>query len=135
MDTQTISSMYMNMNNKNNERYKELRERSKCKHKDMFRSSSHCSTFPPSHRRISLYPRRTFHKRTSTEELQLNAESTQLLLSYTILYTRGAQSKERNTTWWSKEKSNNFLTKKILRINLELDSSSMWEIIVFRKKM
>ena len=49
----------------------------------MFRGSSHCSTSPPSHRRISTIHYRIFHTETSTEELQLNTGSTQLLLSNT----------------------------------------------------
>ena len=43
--------------------------------------------------RFSLCPHRTFHKGTSTEELQLNTRSTQLLSQYKHLYIRGkAQS-------------------------------------------
>ena len=45
-------------------------ERSKYKHKDMFRSSSHHSTSPPSEG-FSLRLPRTFQKGTSSEESQL----------------------------------------------------------------
>ena len=49
----------------------------------MFRGSSHCSTSPPSHRRIStICPHMTFHKGAFTEKLQLYTWST-LLLSQT----------------------------------------------------
>jgi len=61
----------------------------KCKSKDMFQGSSHCSTSPPHTKGFSQCPRRTFHKGTSTEELQLYTGSTQLLSQYTNLYTRG----------------------------------------------
>jgi len=71
----------MDMGNNNNVRYKDKveRERSKRKHKNMFWDSSHCSTSPPSHRRISTSPYRIFHKGTSTEKLPLSTGSTQLL--------------------------------------------------------
>ena len=58
-------------------------ERSKRKHKDMFRGSSHRSTSPPSHRRISIMSTKNLHKETSTEEYNLQIGSTQLQLSHT----------------------------------------------------
>ena len=61
----------------------------KRKYQDMFRDLSHCSTFPPSHRRIFNTSTRDLHKGTSTKELQLNTGSTQLLsLTQTPLHKR-----------------------------------------------
>jgi len=82
----------------NNARYKrdESREkRSKHKQEDMFRGPHlHTKGFP-------LCPHMTFHKGTSTEELQLQPWSTQLH-SLSPLNKRKAQSlaqsKEKNTT-------------------------------------
>ena len=57
------------------------RHKIKRKHRDMFRGSSYCSTFPPRlyTEEFPLCPYMTFHKGTSTEELQLQTWSTQLL--------------------------------------------------------
>jgi len=65
--------------------------------------------YPRLHTKVfSLCPHKTFHKGTSTEELQIQTESTQLQLSLNR-YTRGyTQSKEKynlvitwitNNTW------------------------------------
>ena len=56
--------------------------------------------------KFSLYPHRTFHKRTSTEELQLYTGSTQLL-SLTQTSTQDVGTEQSTSkgkyTWWSRK--------------------------------
>ena len=82
------------LNNEYNARYKkrvEERKIVKCKHKDMFLGSSHCSTFPPSHRRIfTILSAQDFpHKEPPLRIWQIQTRSIQLLSPTNNLYTRG----------------------------------------------
>ena len=141
------------MSKNSNARYKESWEleveRSKRKHKDMFRGSSHCSTSPPSHRMISTMsiedlPQRDLH----WEIYNLQIRSTHLELSHTSTQegTHKAKHKVKKiTTWWSlrsqtrlgdlkRSQTKHLSQYKILEDSFTMKSSSMWEIKMFENK-
>ena len=61
----------------------------------MFRGSSHCSTSPPSHKRISTTSIRTSHRGTSTEEFTITNMEYTTLLSNTTTSTQEARHKTK----------------------------------------
>ena len=83
-----------------------LRERSKRKHQDMFWGSSHHSTSPSSHRKISTIHYKILHKGTSAEELQLTKQEV-TTSTLTPLHKRKAQpsTKQSKITAWSSLRS------------------------------
>ena len=87
-----------------------------------------------------LCPPRTFHKGTSTKELQLTNRSTQLQLSHTSAqegrHKAKHKAKKKIATWWSNDHkqylviikitNQTLLTDKILEDRFAMDSLSMW---------
>ena len=59
----------------------------------MFRNSSHCSTSPPSHRRISTMSTQDLHKGTFTKKLQPTFGVHYSSLKHNHLYIRGIGTK------------------------------------------
>ena len=78
----------------------------------MYWGSSHCSTSPPSHRRISTIYYKIFHKGNSTDELQLTT------LEYTTptltpLHKREHKAKkEKLQPWWSNDHKQHLMISK-----------------------
>jgi len=85
----------------------------------MFQGLSHCSTSPPSHRRISLRPQRTSHKgNPPSRNLQLQIWSIQLLspTQLPLLKRQGTKSKLNHLYirgMGTKPKYNHFYTRGI----------------------
>ena len=100
-----------------NARYKRDRVwRQWIKHKkqDMFRDSSHCSTFPPSHRRIfTICPHRTFHKEPPPRNYNSTLGVQDSSIKHDHLYTRGIGTKPNHNhlyTRGTKAQSQNTIT-------------------------